>query len=321
MHATWRARVSLVAVLRRRGAVVLMARLLPCPLPSLAPRSRRRASVPRHATVCLFLPRSSSSVTSSSIVPSPLAVMGITLGFGVTAAASVAALAVAYPAFWLWEVGRLEKPRYTLLRELAKNKELRRYEPYIIAETEVRDDDTRGDDKMKAAMNQGACRSVVALCAGCGALTLDNSTHAPGFGRVGGFIFGGNTKRESVAMTSPVRTERSSSETVAMTSPVRTERAPGAGSYRVSFVMPSKYTLETLPIPREDLKVSFRTVEGHDAAAVTFYGGMDMGEMSKQSAELRKVLEREKLEPAGPEVLNEYYPVRHGPRAPTRCAS
>ena len=160
-----------------------MARLLPFPLPSIAPRSRRRASVPRHATVCLLLPRS-SSVTSSSIVPSPLAVMGITLGFGVTAAASVAALAVAYPAFWLWEVGRLEKPRYTVVRELAKNKELRRYEPYIIAETEVRDDDTRGDDKMKAAMNKGACRSVVALCAGCGRLgathcplTLDNSTH------------------------------------------------------------------------------------------------------------------------------------------------
>ena len=111
-------------------------------------------------------------------------------------------------------------------------------------------------------------------------------------------------------MTSPVRTERSSSqsESISMTSPVRTERAAGAGSYKVSFVMPSKYTLDTLPVPREDLRVKFRTVESHDAAAVTFFGGMDMQEMGRQSAELRKVLEREKLEPAGPEVLQEFYP-------------
>ena len=85
--------------------------------------------------------------------------MGISLGVGATVAASVAALAVAYPAFWLWEVGRLEKPRYTVLRLLDKNKELRRYDPYIIAETEVRDDETRGDNKMKGAMNAGASHS------------------------------------------------------------------------------------------------------------------------------------------------------------------
>lgn len=123
-----------------------------------------------------------------------------------------------------------------------------------------------------------------------------------------GFIFGGNTRRESVAMTSPVRAERSSGASISMTSPVRTERAPGSGSYRVSFVMPRKYTLETLPVPREDLHVTCRQVDAHDAAAVTFYGGMDMGEMEKQSAELRKVMEREGLEPAGQEVLCEYYP-------------
>ena len=45
-----------------------------------------------------------------------------------------------------------------------------------------------------------------------------------GFRTVAGFIFGGNTLRESVAMTSPVRCEP-----IAMTSPVRTESAGAAG--------------------------------------------------------------------------------------------
>ena len=93
-----------------------------------------------------------------------------------------------------------------------------------------------------------------------------------GFRNVAGFIFGGNERKESVAMTSPVRTERvesgaKTSEKIAMTSPVRTERAPSGGAYRVSFVMPRKYTLATIPAPK-DSRVKLREVPAHVAAAV-----------------------------------------------------
>lgn len=63
------------------------------------------------------------------------------------------------------------------------------------------------------------------------------------FALAAGYIFGGNERKESVAMTSPVRTERSKggSEKIAMTSPVRTERSEGgSGAFKVSFVMPRK---------------------------------------------------------------------------------
>ena len=36
---------------------------------------------------------------------------------------------------------------------------------------------------------------------------------------------------------------------VSMTSPVITESSSGTGKYKVSFTMPSKYALDTLPIP------------------------------------------------------------------------
>jgi len=212
--------------------------------------------------------------------------MGVGLGIGI-GVATVAALGAAYTGFWHWEVERLEKPRYAVRRKLGtiERMELRAYEPYIIAEALVSPDGRAGsvDDQMRAAMNQG-------------------------FQRVGGFIFGGNTRKESVAMTSPVRMDRNTSESISMTSPVRMDGAPGTGDYRVSFVMPSKYTLETLPVPKEDLRVKCRQVDAHEAAAVTFYGGMDMGESRRQSAELRKAMEREGLEPAGPEAMYEYHP-------------
>ena len=115
-----------------------------------------------------------------------------------------------------------------------------------------------------------------------------------------GFIFGGNERRESVAMTSPVRTERvGGSEQIAMTSPVRTERSD-AGAYRVSFVMPRKFTLDTLPAPR-DARVHLREVPAHVAAAVWFTGGVaDAEAMERWSATLGEELRAAGLTPEGP---------------------
>ena len=174
----------------------------------------------------------------------------------------------AFPLRRWWEVRRLEKPAYAVLRKLSDRSEVRAYAPvrgpfrhthtyallflvrhaadpschvttqYIIAEAEIPDAESGGS--MRKSMNSG-------------------------FRSVAGFIFGGNERRESVAMTSPVRTERVEahpSEKIAMTSPVRTERVEGGGAggaFRVSFVMPRKYKLDTLPTPR-DTRVHLREV-------------------------------------------------------------
>ena len=108
-------------------------------------------------------------------------------------------------------------------------------------------------------------------------------------------------------MTSPVRTERVGSEKIAMTSPVRTERADG-GAYKVSFVMPRKYKLDTLPVPR-DARVQLREVPAHVAAATWFTGSVANGEaMEQKSAQLRDELRAAGLTPEGQPILYNYYP-------------
>lgn len=74
-----------------------------------------------------------------------------------------------------------------------------------------------------------------------------------GFSILAGYIFGGNTKKETIAMTSPVvvqkRDDPESSEKIAMTAPV-VSTAKG-DSQTISFNMPQSYTLETLPTPTD----------------------------------------------------------------------
>jgi len=42
-------------------------------------------------------------------------------------------------------------------------------------------------------------------------------------------------------------------------------------AYRVSFVMPSKYTMDTLPVPK-NTDLELKEVPGHSVAALTFFG-------------------------------------------------
>ncbi|MCK9186294.1 heme-binding protein [Candidatus Gracilibacteria bacterium] len=72
-----------------------------------------------------------------------------------------------------------------------------------------------------------------------------------GFSIVAGYIFGGNTKKESIPMTAPVVAQKSdeNSESIPMTAPVIA--TPEGDSQIISFSMPRSYTMETLPIPND----------------------------------------------------------------------
>lgn len=60
-----------------------------------------------------------------------------------------------------------------------------------------------------------------------------------GFLEIAGYIFGKNTAKKG-----------SGPESISMTAPVRYESSPGPGLRgEVSFVMPSKYGKDNLPIP------------------------------------------------------------------------
>ena len=116
----------------------------------------------------------------------------------------------------------IEEPKYEVLTSQAPF-ELRHYAPTLIAQTIVEGD-------MDAASNKG-------------------------FRLIADFIFGnnlavGSEQAAKIAMTAPVTVEPQSSK-IAMTAPVTIEPQSGsAQQWRVHFVMPSQYTLTTIPKPK-----------------------------------------------------------------------
>jgi len=164
-----------------------------------------------------------------------------------------------------------EEPKYTVTKSDG-DFEVRRYEPYIVAQTVV---DTTDTDE---GSNEG-------------------------FRRIAGYIFGGNKVRQKIAMTAPVTTERS--EKIAMTAPVIT--AKQAASTAVSFVMPSEYTMETLPVP-DDTRVTLRQVPSRTMAVITFSGRWTDENFQEHTEELKQWIARQKLKIIGDPVIARYNP-------------
>lgn len=178
---------------------------------------------------------------------------------------------------WL-PVRNIEEPKYTTVSE-ASGYEIREYASYIVAETTVSGAENRDEAASK------------------------------GFPIIAGYIFGDNTKKDKIAMTVPVNTEESTSEKIAMTVPVNiekiamtvpvnTEKEAGSGAYKISFVMPSKYTLETLPEPN-DKRVELRKVPARKVAVRRFGWTTSESAFKKQEAELLEALGRDGVETVG----------------------
>ena len=103
-----------------------------------------------------------------------------------------------------------------------------------------------------------------------------------GFRLLAGYIFGGNKRRQSIAMKAPVSQERTS-EKIAMTAPVIQTSSDGA--WVVRFVMPSSYSLETLPEPN-DPNVKLRTVAPARLAVIRFSGLASKASVEAKTASL-----------------------------------
>lgn len=93
-----------------------------------------------------------------------------------------------------------------------------------------------------------------------------------GFRLLAGYIFGGNTARQKIAMTAPV-TKIAKGETIAMTAPVTqiAGAGQGPGDWLVRFTMPAQYRLEDLPLPK-DPAVSLRDQPPARLAVLRFSG-------------------------------------------------
>ena len=134
--------------------------------------------------------------------------------------------------------------------------------------------------------------------------TREEASNA-GFRLLAAYIFGGNTRRQSIAMTAPVLQERATSETIAMTAPVTQSGANGA--WVVRFTMPSTYTLETLPKPN-DARVRLVPVSAQRYAVVRFSGLAQPDDIERRTGTLRSFMAQQQLSAAGAPLLARYNP-------------
>lgn len=126
-----------------------------------------------------------------------------------------------------------------------------------------------------------------------------------GFRLLAGYIFGGNTRQQSIAMTAPVTQEVATSEKFAMTAPVI--QAGGEGQWVIRFVMPEGSILETMPVPN-DPRVQLRTLAPERMAVVRFSGLAREAAVVTNTAALQGFIRSNQLQPTGAPSLAQYNP-------------
>ncbi|MFW5634496.1 MAG: SOUL family heme-binding protein [Erythrobacter sp.] len=119
------------------------------------------------------------------------------------------------------------------------------------------------------------------------------------FRRLAAYIFAQDRPAggERIAMTTPVLQDRvARDEKIAMTAPVMQERV-GGDSWRMRFVMPAKYTLDTLPEPPADIALS--EIPARRMATVRFAGNGSPADLAEQEQRLAEWVEAQGLRPRG----------------------
>ena len=109
------------------------------------------------------------------------------------------------------------------------------------------------------------------------------------------YISGNNSGRRKISMTTPVITP----ERIEMTAPVISR----GGS--MSFVVPSKYTMEDVPEPN-DKRIIIHEVPERKIAVVRFRGRAGKRSVEEQKARLLDVLRRNGVETIGEPFLMRY---------------
>ena len=167
----------------------------------------------------------------------------------------------------------LEQPKYAVVQSNPVY-EIRKYEPYIVSEVIVPGPETE-------AGNQA-------------------------FSLLGGYIFGKNKGERKLEMTAPVvqtPVTTATSTKIEMTAPV--VQTPTSNGFLVQFMMPSAYTLATLPEPL-DAKVKLREVAGKTVAAHTYSGSWSQNNYDEHLAILKEALVKAGVKTQGEPLYSRY---------------
>lgn len=177
---------------------------------------------------------------------------------------------VAGGASWGLIASNVEQPKYKVIETNGKI-EMRDYAPMIVAEAEV------AGEREKAI--------------------------GEGFRIIADYIFGNNLASRKVSMTVPVTQQIS--EKIAMTAPV-TQQGEG-NSWKVRFVMPAGYTMETLPKPKNPA-IKIIMIEGKLFAAIRFSGFASEDGLKRRTDELMEFIRAKRLNAASAPAYAFYNP-------------
>ncbi|GMJ02912.1 SOUL heme-binding protein 4 [Hibiscus trionum] len=164
----------------------------------------------------------------------------------------------------LMAVPDLESLRFRVLSRTDEY-EIREVEPYFIAETTMP-----------------------------GKTGFDFNGSSQSFNVLAEYLFGKNTSKEKMEMTTPVITSRTRSdgERMEMTTPVITKKVEDQDKWQMSFVMPSKYG-SNLPLPK-DPSVRIKEVPRKVVAVVAFSGFVTDEEVKQRELRLRDALKNDR---------------------------
>ncbi|XP_023530707.1 uncharacterized protein LOC111793169 isoform X1 [Cucurbita pepo subsp. pepo] len=167
---------------------------------------------------------------------------------------SVEGLLDVFKQLRFYKTPELESPKYEILKRTA-NYEVRKYAPFIVVET--------SGDKLAGSA---------------------------GFNTVAGYIFGKNSAKEKIPMTTPVFTQTFDSESPKVS---------------IQIVLPSEKDLYSLPDPEQDT-IGLRKVEGGTAAVLKFSGKPTEEIVQEKAKELRSSLIKDGLKPGNGCLLARY---------------
>jgi len=156
--------------------------------------------------------------------------------------------------------------------------QIREYEPYVIAETLVKNKD------------------------------YDEAGNI-GFRRLFAYITGKNQGDRKISMTAPVIAQRQNAPAgieIEMTAPVVAERTDSGWMY--AFVLPAEFSdLESVPLPADPL-VNLKLIPGKKMAAITYTGSTAENKMNLKTRELTEWIHDRQLTKESDPVSARYDP-------------
>ena len=165
----------------------------------------------------------------------------------------------------------IEEPKYTVVQQLGAV-EVRDYAPHIAATVVV-------PGPAEEAGNQG-------------------------FRILAAYIFGKNKGARKIEMTAPV-SQQPAPQKIEMTAPVTQQ--PAEGGFAVQFMMPGRFTLQTLPEPL-DPRIRFTAIPGGRVAVIRYSGFWSDSNYRQHLEQLRQAVEGAGLRTTGEPIYSRYDP-------------